>query len=81
MARNKYSLTLWVGSTPFTKGCRTIGEVIDAPEAATGRPMDARQQRAVIGIATALYMDNRNAECDLTSAKAPMRVTLAYNAQ
>lgn len=78
MKHNKYRITLWVGDTPFSKGCRTIGDVIRALEAAVGKPMNERQQRAVIGMATALFMDNRNAECDLTSDKAPMRVTLAY---
>lgn len=81
MRKDRFRITLWVGDTPFSKACRTIGEAIDALEAAVGRPMDQRQQKAIIGMAVALIMDNRSAECDLTSSKAPMRVTLAYNAQ
>ena len=78
MKHNKYRITLWVGGTPFSKGCKTVGDVIHALEAAVGKPMDERQQRAVIGMAVALYMDGRTAECDLTSDNAPMRVSLAY---
>lgn len=80
MKKPRFLITLWVGSTPFSKACKTIGEAIDALEAAVGRPMDRRQYHAVMGMAVALIMDGKSAECDLTSPKAPMRVTLAYNA-
>lgn len=80
MKKDRFRITLWIGNTPFSKGCKTIGEAIDALEAAVGRPMDQRQFKAVLRIATSLMLDNKTAECDLTSSKAPMRVTLAYNA-
>lgn len=80
MRKDRFRITLWLGATPFSKACRTIGEVVGALENALGRPMDQRQYKAIISMAVALVMDNRSAECDLTSPKAPMRVTLAYNA-
>ena len=81
MKKDRFLITLWIGNTPFSKGCRNIGEVADALEAAVGRPMNYQQFKAILLIGAKMVSGNKTAECDLTSAKAPMRVTLAYNAQ
>ena len=76
--KRKFRVTLWINGQPFHHFCKTIPEVLDMLETASGKCLSEQQRNVMIDVMVGMLMRETDVECSLTSEEKSMHISLAY---